>query len=160
MALLTTEDVLNKKFQYVKFREGYDQVEVDEFLDEVVSTIYALQMENQDLKEKLEAAERRVAADAESATSMLALAQRVHDEYVRDGEEQSAKIIADANAKRDEIIADAQKQHETILTQLDQERELLENKINGLRTFESEYRSNLRGHLESLLAEVGSDGDN
>ena len=178
MALLTTEDVLNKKFQYVKFREGYDQVEVDEFLDEVVSTIYALQMENQDLKEKLEAAERRVAElsdgefkapaqpaapavpepaavlaagapDAESATSMLALAQRVHDEYVRDGEEQSAKIIADA-----------QKQHETILTQLDQERELLENKINGLRTFESEYRSNLRGHLESLLAEVGSDGDN
>ena len=148
MALLTTEDVLNKKFQYVKFREGYDQVEVDEFLDEVVSTIYALQMENQDLKEKLEAAERRVAElsdgefkapaqpaastvpepaavlaagapDAESATSMLALAQRVHDEYVRDGEEQSAKIIADANAKRDEIIADAQKQHETILTQLE-----------------------------------------
>ena len=188
MALLTTEDVLNKKFQYVKFREGYDQVEVDEFLDEVVSTIYALQMENQDLKEKLEAAERRVAElsdgefkapaqpaapavpepaavlaagapDAESATSMLALAQRVHDEYVRDGEEQSAKIIADANAKRDEIIADAQKQHETILTQLDQERELLENKINGLRTFESEYRSNLRNHLESLLNEVGNDAN-
>ena len=61
MALLTTEDVLNKKFQYVKFREGYDQDEVDEFLDEVVSTIYSLQMENQELKEKLEAAERRVA---------------------------------------------------------------------------------------------------
>lgn len=51
MALLTTEDVLNKKFQYVKFREGYDQDEVDEFLDEVVSTIYSLQMENQELKE-------------------------------------------------------------------------------------------------------------
>ena len=123
MALLTTEDVLNKKFQYVKFREGYDQDEVDEFLDEVVSTIYSLQMENQELKEKLEAAERRVAElsngdftpvetpapavvetpapvmpafavpqDPDSATSMLALAQRVHDEYVRDGEEQSAKI--------------------------------------------------------------------
>ena len=179
MALLTTEDVLNKKFQYVKFREGYDQDEVDEFLDEVVSTIYSLQMENQDLKEKLEAAERRVAElsnsdfspaeapaapvvetpapaapaltgpqDAESATSMLALAQRVHDEYVRDGEEQSAKIIADA-----------QKQKDSLLNQLEQERELLENKINGLRTFESEYRSNLRSHLESLLNEVGN-GEN
>ena len=175
MALLTTEDVLNKKFQYVKFREGYDQDEVDEFLDEVVSTIYSLQMENQDLKEKLEAAERRIAElsnsdytpaetpapvaapvvetpapaapavtgpqDAESATSMLALAQRVHDEYVRDGEEQSAKIIAEANAERDAIIADAQKQKDSLLSQLDQERELLENKINGLRTFEAEYRS-------------------
>ena len=80
--------------------------------------------------------------DAESATSMLALAQRVHDEYVRDGEEQSAKIIAEANAERDAIIADAQKQKDSLLSQLDQERELLENKINGLRTFEAEYRSN------------------
>ena len=190
MALLTTEDVLNKKFQYVKFREGYDQDEVDEFLDEVVSTIYSLQMENQDLKEKLEAAERRIAElsnsdyapaetpapvaapvvetpapavtgpqDAESATSMLALAQRVHDEYVRDGEEQSAKIIAEANAERDAIIADAQKQKDSLLSQLDQERELLENKINGLRTFEAEYRSNLRNHLETLLKEVDN-GEN
>ena len=192
MALLTTEDVLNKKFQYVKFREGYDQDEVDEFLDEVVSTIYSLQMENQDLKEKLEAAERRVAElsnsdftpaetpapvaapavetpapaaaltgpqDAESATSMLALAQRVHDEYVRDGEEQSAKIIAEANAEREKIIADAQKQKDSLLSQLDQERELLENKINGLRTFEAEYRTNLRSHLETLHNEVGN-GEN
>ena len=193
MALLTTEDVLNKKFQYVKFREGYDQDEVDEFLDEVVSTIYSLQMENQDLKEKLEAAERRIAElsnsdytpaetpapvaapvvetpapaapaltgpqDAESATSMLALAQRVHDEYVRDGEEQAAKIIADANAERDAIISDAQKQKDSLLSQLDQERELLENKINGLRTFEAEYRTNLRSHLETLLNEVGN-GEN
>ena len=192
MALLTTEDVLNKKFQYVKFREGYDQDEVDEFLDEVVSTIYSLQMENQDLKEKLEAAERRIAElsnsdytpaetpapvaapvvetpapapaitgpqDAESATSMLALAQRVHDEYVRDGEEQAAKIIAEANAERDAIIADAQKQKDSLLSQLDQERELLENKINGLRTFEAEYRSNLRNHLETLLKEVDN-GEN
>ena len=192
MALLTTEDVLNKKFQYVKFREGYDQDEVDEFLDEVVSTIYTLQAENQDLKEKLEAAERRVAElsnsdytpaetpapvaapavetpapaaaltgpqDAESATSMLALAQRVHDEYVRDGEEQSAKIIAEANSEREKIIADAQKQKDSLLSQLDQERELLENKINGLRTFEAEYRTNLRSHLETLLNEVGN-GEN
>ena len=192
MALLTTEAVLNKKFQYVKFREGYDQDEVDEFLDEVVSTIYSLQMENQDLKEKLEAAERRVAElsnsdytpaetpapvaapavetpapaaaltgpqDAESATSMLALAQRVHDEYVRDGEEQSAKIIAEANAEREKIIADAQTQKDSLLSQLDQERELLENKINGLRTFEAEYRTNLRSHLETLLNEVGN-GEN
>ena len=192
MALLTTEDVLNKKFQYFKFREGYDQDEVDEFLDEVVSTIYSLQMENQDLKEKLEAAERRVAElsnsdftpaetpapvaapavetpapaaaltgpqDAESATSMLALAQRVHDEYVRDGEEQSAKIIAEANAEREKIIADAQKQKDSLLSQLDQERDLLENKINGLRTFEAEYRTNLRSHLETLLNEVGN-GEN
>lgn len=203
MALLTTEDVLNKKFQYVKFREGYDQVEVDEFLDEVVATIYALNVENQELKEKLEAAERRVSelssgapvqaepavaaspepeptpqpdttpepapepqpaaatpAEPESATSMLALAQRVHDEYVRDGREESEKIIAEARSKGDEIVADAQKQRETILAQLDQERGLLESKINELRGFESEYRASIRGHLETLLKEVNQGSSN
>lgn len=202
MALLTTEDVLNKKFNYVKFREGYDQVEVDEFLDEVVQTIYALQMENQELKDKLEVAERRVAelsngevaqpvapaveetvevaetvepevapavetpaqTDAASsaaaeASSMLALAQRVHDEYVRDGRKESEQIIAEARAKGDEIVADAQRQHETILTRLEQDRGLLEGKINELRNFESEYRTKLRGHLESLLAEVTDGGE-
>ena len=209
MALLTTEDVLNKKFQYVKFREGYDQVEVDEFLDEVVSTIYTLNVENQDLKEKLEAAERRIAelssgaeiveapvapavevveeapapvdqtveeapvaavvdtpaetvapVDAESAafaTNMLTLAQRVHDEYVRDGKEESERIIAEAHAKGDEIVADAQNQHETILAKLDEERTRLEGTINELRSFESDYRSSIRGHLETLLSQVNTD---
>lgn len=209
MALLTTEDVLNKKFQYVKFREGYDQVEVDEFLDEVVSTIYTLNVENQDLKEKLEATERRIAelssgaeiveapvapavevveeapapveqtveeapvatvvetpaetvapVDTESAafaTNMLTLAQRVHDEYVRDGKEESERIIAEAHAKADEIVADAQNQHETILAKLDEERTRLEGTINELRSFESDYRSSIRGHLETLLSQVNPD---
>ena len=55
-----------------------------------------------------------VPQDPDSATSMLALAQRVHDEYVRDGEEQSAKIIAEAKAERESIIADAHKQKDNV----------------------------------------------
>ena len=42
MALLTTDDIVNKKFQPTKFREGYDQDEVDDFLDEVVNTLDTL----------------------------------------------------------------------------------------------------------------------
>ena len=41
MALLTADDVLNKKFQATKFREGYDQDEVDDLLDRVVATLRA-----------------------------------------------------------------------------------------------------------------------
>jgi DivIVA domain-containing protein len=61
MALLTAEDILNKKFSATKFREGYDVEEVDDFLDEVVRTLNSFQEENEDLKTKLAAAERRVA---------------------------------------------------------------------------------------------------
>lgn len=56
MTLLTADDVLNKKFQATKFREGYEQDEVDEFLDEVVEAMRQLEAENADLKAKLEAA--------------------------------------------------------------------------------------------------------
>lgn len=72
MASLTADDVLNKTFQSVKFREGYDQVEVDEFLDEVVATIYALTMENQELKEKLANAEQRIAELQAGAPTVVA----------------------------------------------------------------------------------------
>ena len=33
---LTPEEILSKRFQTTKFRDGYDQDEVDDFLDEVV----------------------------------------------------------------------------------------------------------------------------
>ena len=39
--MLTADDVLNAKFQATKFREGYDQDEVDDFLDLVVATLRA-----------------------------------------------------------------------------------------------------------------------
>ncbi|MDO4243905.1 MAG: DivIVA domain-containing protein [Actinomyces sp.] len=61
MTLLTADDVLNKKFQATKFREGYEQDEVDEFLDEVVEAMRQLEAENADLKARLEAANNRVA---------------------------------------------------------------------------------------------------
>ncbi|MET0787616.1 MAG: DivIVA domain-containing protein [Cellulomonas sp.] len=37
--MLTSADVLNQKFAATKFREGYDQDEVDDFLDRVVETL-------------------------------------------------------------------------------------------------------------------------
>ena len=68
MALLTAEDVHWKQFQATKFREGYDQEEVDEFLDEVVETIATLQDQNASLKTELDEA-RQQAADGGQVTA-------------------------------------------------------------------------------------------
>ncbi|WP_136192226.1 MULTISPECIES: DivIVA domain-containing protein [Actinomyces] len=75
MTLLTADDVLNKKFQATKFREGYEQDEVDEFLDEVVEAMRQLEAENADLKAKLEAANARVAELGEGAQAAPVVAQ-------------------------------------------------------------------------------------
>ncbi len=50
---LTPEDVVNKRFQPTKFREGYDQDEVDDFLDEIVVELRRLTGENETLRSRL-----------------------------------------------------------------------------------------------------------
>jgi DivIVA domain-containing protein len=58
---LTPEDVVNKRFQPTKFREGYDQDEVDDFLDEIVIEMRRITQENDDLRQRLLASEARLA---------------------------------------------------------------------------------------------------
>ncbi|WP_022899239.1 DivIVA domain-containing protein [Humibacter albus] len=65
---LTPEDVVNKRFQPTKFREGYDQDEVDDFLDEVVVELRRLNQENEELKQRLSASDSRVAELQRSAS--------------------------------------------------------------------------------------------
>ncbi len=57
---LTPEDVVNKRFNPTKFREGYDQDEVDDFLDEVVVELRRLNQENEELRQRLIAGESRI----------------------------------------------------------------------------------------------------
>jgi len=67
---LTPEDVVNKRFQSTKFREGYDQDEVDDFLDEVVVELRRLTQENEDLKARLSGGE--TAAPVAAAPAQVA----------------------------------------------------------------------------------------
>ncbi|MGX5697276.1 DivIVA domain-containing protein [Agromyces soli] len=71
---LTPEDVVNKRFQATKFREGYDQDEVDDFLDEVVVELRRLNQENDELRQRLAAAEARANEVRESAPAPAAAA--------------------------------------------------------------------------------------
>ncbi|WP_285724066.1 DivIVA domain-containing protein [Psychromicrobium xiongbiense] len=67
---LTPEDVVNKRFQPTKFREGYDQDEVDDFLDEIVVELRRLYQENDELRKRL--AEAGQAVPAAPATPVAA----------------------------------------------------------------------------------------
>ncbi|HEY5518821.1 MAG TPA: DivIVA domain-containing protein [Cellulomonas sp.] len=204
MAMLTADDVLNKKFQATKFREGYDQDEVDDFLDDIVNTLRAVQGENDELKGKLATAEARIAelsraggqnvpakaeartapepvraapapapvvaaavtpsapsvstSEPESATGMLALAQKLHDDYVRSGQEEGDRIISDSKTQGSRIVREAEETSHRTLTQLEQERSLLERKIDELRVFERDYRTRLKSYLENLLGDLDNRG--
>jgi DivIVA domain-containing protein len=55
---LTAEDVKNKQFTPTRFKGGYDEKEVDDFLDEVEAELTRLYRENTDLRARLQVAEQ------------------------------------------------------------------------------------------------------
>jgi DivIVA domain-containing protein len=55
---LTAEDVKNRQFSSTRFGRGYDEKEVDDFLDEVEAELSRLTKDNSDLRTKLALAEQ------------------------------------------------------------------------------------------------------
>lgn len=72
---LTPEDVVNKRFQPTKFREGYDQDEVDDFLDEVVVELRRLNQENEELRQRLVASDARISESQHASSGPAALTE-------------------------------------------------------------------------------------
>lgn len=168
MALLTADDVREKQFSKTKYREGFDQDEVDDFLDAVADSIEALTVERDGLRTRAENLDQRATSGGASellraATdtsnpptpqSMLAMAQRLHDDYVRSGEEERERIIFEAKSEADRIRARAEREAQERLQNLGSDRADLERKIDDLRRFERDYRARLKNYLENLLGDL------
>lgn len=174
---LTPEDVVNKRFQSTKFREGYDQDEVDDFLDEVVVELRRLNQENAELRAAVAAGTVtqiqpvvEVVApatpvpsipvssndDETGSTNLLVLARRLHEQHVREGQARKEELIREGEAKAEQIIAEAKVEERAIKVSLEKERATLEERVESLRRFESDYRAKLRTYIEGQLAELSS----
>ncbi|MBF4561098.1 DivIVA domain-containing protein [Microbacterium sp. VKM Ac-2870] len=135
---LTPEDVVTKQFQHVRFKEGFDPDEVDDFLDEIVVEWRKTIAENEELKAKLAAYESGDAAPAEvveaavveepaAVQSVPAPAPAV-EAPAAGGVAASAGIIelaqrlhdehvAEGQAQRDKLVSEAQAKAATILAE-------------------------------------------
>lgn len=218
---LTPDDVVNKRFQPTKFREGYDQDEVDDFLDEVVEELRRLTKENDELRSKLAdcqagketsavpapvavaepvaapepvkapepvvaaapvveaapvaapvvapvaAAAAPAASSAESAAGVLAMAQKLHDEYVTAGETERDRLVNDAQGKARGLVSDAEaaarkttsdaeETKRKTLAELERQKSNLEGQIEKLRGFERDYRARLRTYIQGQLKDLDS----
>ena len=219
MALMP-DDLMNQRFTPVRFSEGYDMDEVDNFLDnDVVPRLQELIDENGRLTKELEEAHNRI-AELESAPSaaaapvegddvveetavfsedvdatapqqvveepvaeepaaqepvadeaaaapeqpaaeapqdaagIIALANRLHDEYVQKGEDERDRLITEANEEHRRIVGEAEEKSRTTLADLEEKKADLDKTIEGLRTFERDYRNRLRNYLENQLRDL------
>lgn len=185
---LTPEDVVTKQFQHVRFKEGFDPDEVDDFLDEIVVEWRKTIAENEELKTKLaafESGETPTEAPAEqpaaeevpapvaavepapvpaegtpvaASAGIIELAQRLHDEHVAEGKAQRDKLIADAQSQAASIISEAEARGRDEVTRLEAERASLEGRITELQQFEKDYRGQLRGFIETKLRDLDTTG--
>jgi DivIVA domain-containing protein len=263
---LTPEDVVNKRFQPTKFREGYDQDEVDDFLDEIVVELRRLNQENDELRRKVAdlqsggtpestvpapvsagdaedegtvlkgdlkkdssgkgtadqssgaqvtpaadatstkdtgttktsaasvpaakdsgeviesvpadtaapasaavpaetaavpaapAADNGREAVASSAAGVLAMAQKLHDDFVAEGEAKREQIIADAQSEANGLVNDAQEKSRKTLAELEEKKSVLERKVEQLKGFERDYRARLKAYIEGQLRDLQNQG--
>jgi DivIVA domain-containing protein len=127
---LTPEDVVNKQFQQTKFREGYDQDEVDDFLDEVVVELRRLIQENQDLQERLSSTESGSSSSApaseESATPEPVAAAPVPEPVpaapvaaapVQDESESSNSLLVLARRLHDEHVREGAEKRDQLIAE-------------------------------------------
>ena len=170
MTQLTADDVLNKKCQPTKFREGYDQDEVDEFLDQIVEAMRDLENENAELKAKLDAANARVAELSEGAPVVTAtpvspvapIAPVVESPIVEtpkiepsgNNAESAAAMLEMAQRLHDEYVAKGKAELERIVTEARATGEQLtreaENQRNQTLSQLEKERANLEHKIDEL----------
>lgn len=145
---LTPVDIYNKEFKR-SFR-GYQEDEVNEFLDHVVRDFEAALKENEDLRQQLSGIGERIEQYRkleDTLKSTLVIAQQAADDVRAAAQREADVIVRDAQARAAEIVAGAERQLREYQDQL-----------GGLRHEWDTFRARLRGMLQGQLSLLDDSG--
>jgi DivIVA domain-containing protein len=180
---LTPDDVVTKQFQHVRFKEGFDPDEVDDFLDEIVVEWRKTIAENEELKTKLAAYESGAGESApeavveedavETAPEPEAQPEPVAAEPVAETPSGSSAAtagiielaqrlhdehVAEGVAQRDQLISDAKAQAASIVSEAEtrgrEELEKLDRERTVLESRITELRDFERDYRSQLRSYI------
>ena len=160
-------------------RPGYNDAEVDRFLERVAEELARLHADKAELRDQVRALQEQVAgaatqeAPSDQAVRILAVAQQTADSYVAEAEDFSRQMTADARAQYEEHVRQA-RQNAGAIIQAAQEAaarmaaserppaadgaprstQELEAQVAYLKAFGQACRTQLRAYLEALLVDV------
>ncbi|MGI5849911.1 MAG: DivIVA domain-containing protein [Christensenellales bacterium] len=100
---LTAKDILEKTFK--RSFKGYDEDEVDKFLDQIIDEFKALQSENESLKQELDSAKeqaKKIKETEETIMHTLVSAQKTSERILNEAARKAELVIdnAETTAKR------------------------------------------------------------
>jgi cell division initiation protein len=143
---------------------GYDQEELDEFLDEISDEFEAMENEIRDLRARVAAMPAAVETPApvqparsespslglqeESVKNMLVNAQRVCEE-----------TIANAQSRAEELVVDARDQAERLLADARGETQRLQDQMETLRASAADYRARFQRLVDDQAQVLKGDLD-
>lgn len=115
--------------------------------------------------EAVRIAEETSTAAAAERDQMLATATSQRDEMLATAKAKRDELLAAATARRDEMltearerstgmVAEAQQKRAAVLEELDRQKGMLSRKIDELRAFERDYRTNLKAYMTRQLADL------
>ena len=142
---LTAMEIHHKEFH--RSLRGYNEEEVDSFLDQVADEVDGLTKEIHDLKEKFDDATERVRGyQAMEATlnNTLLQAQRSAEEIVAKAAVEADTMLRDAELKSKEIVHGAL-----------QKKQQVANELVRIKHAEEEFRARFKSQLESQLRDIG-----
>lgn len=138
---LTPLDIHNKEF--TRRLRGYDEDEVNEFLDQVIKDFEALIRENKQLKEQLATNEDKIdhfSNIEETLSKTLILAQETGEEVKHNSKKEAQLIVKEAEKNADRIINEALAKSRKIAIEVEE-----------LKKQASIYRVRFRSLLEAQL---------
>ena len=144
MPRITVEDISSKEFSFAT--KGYNQKEVDDFLDDICDEIERMENEIMDLKQKTTVVRPAQnpentgvsTQNEESFREVLALAVQVKEETLRKAKEDAEAIRAKAETEASER-----------LDGLSEERQKLEAEVAALKKTAADYRAQFEALLQA-----------
>lgn len=141
---LTPLDIHNKEFS--KNFRGYDEDEVNEFLDQIIRDYEVLIRQNREYEQKVEQMSEKMnhfVNIEESINKSIVIAQDTAEEVKSNAKKEATLIVKEAEKNADRIINDSLMKQRNISYQI-------EDMKKGAKVFQTRFRAIVQAQLELI----------
>lgn len=154
---LTPQDVNEKQFHDAW--RGYNQAEVDDFLDRVSESLEQLLRENRQLAQRITELDQAMAASRNTEDMLkktLVTAQRAAEEAIATAKAKAEELIAEAENRSRRAEEEARRKNESLEREHQERKRSLEESLQHLQRFEAELKDRLTRFLDQQQRSLGS----
>ncbi|MBN2167918.1 MAG: DivIVA domain-containing protein [Actinobacteria bacterium] len=153
---LTPIDIHNKEFKSARLG-GYNEEDVDSFLDLIADELEKMTLENEKMAEELDTARKKLAEFEEMQSSLqsaLITASKSAEDVKEQSNREAGQLLENSRKEAEAIIRAAQEESGRIITLARTEGQRIEKKFEKIRAAKSKYLDSMRKVAEAQLKEL------